>query len=34
MLNIFVNRAVYEIMWKNGLEPDRPHDITHAGHAG
>ena len=22
----FENRAVYEIMWKNMVEPDRPHD--------
>ena len=27
----FENRAVYEIMWKNVVQPDRPHDnMAHA----
>ena len=25
--NFFENRAVYEIMWKNTVEPDRPQTI-------
>jgi len=24
------NRAVYEIMWENIVEADRPHDTAHA----
>jgi hypothetical protein len=24
----YLNRAVYEIMWKNTVQPGRPHNIT------
>ena len=28
------NRAVYEIMWKNVVEPDWPHDNTNTAQKG
>jgi len=34
MFNKFIakSRAVYEIIWKNIVEPDRPHDNTEHAH--
>jgi len=30
MYKIFLNGAVYEIVWINMVEPGRPYDMTHA----
>jgi len=29
--NFFFNRAVYEIVWKNAVEPDRPRMTVYYG---
>jgi hypothetical protein len=31
-VTFFENRVIYEIMWKNIVDPDRPHDNTAHAH--